>query len=871
MAEKKKPKSGKATIPPQQKEQVIAAIDLKKKVKRNVYLMIFVISFAFYGNTLWNGYSMDDDLVIRNHPLVHQGISGIPKIFASRYSINEKQSYEYRPVTLAVFAVEYQFFGEKPAVGHFINILIYAVVAVLLFEIISKIFLSYHWILPAMAVFIFLIHPIHSEVVASVKNRDELLAVLFSLLAISKVIKFSENPKQWRQLLYVFLFVFLAALSKKSAITILAIIPLVIYFITPKEKFSLVAFAKKSLLPVLAVVFAFIVIRLILLSTFGHGSAERNPLFFENPLYEGGVPFFDRLAIGAGCFWFYLQKLIVPYPLISYYGYNAYELTTWTSLTTWLGLIFGLGITVIAFRKIHSRSPWIFGWLYMLISISMFINVFGAAPGVVAERFAFSSSIGFSLIMAWVIFQLFFKTQDEKELRVQLPNQVKYIGITLLVLCGLYILNRNADWKSTGSLYLADVQRAPQSAKLNSLMGTEVSNAVLLSLRSNENKLPPSVLQQKADSAIMYFNQAINVYPDYAAVHNNVGTIHMMAKENYSKARYHFKRAVEIDSAYTQALFNLGFQYQFDQEVYESMLNSFMVISADSHAVQSNKTLSSDEIWVFGLALHKAQKTAIGHFKTALRSKSKEELAAKLANFEANLKLSVSSVFSSLSFVPSADSFGVLTSKSVQDILLNGAGGDPETVIKSAFIKHVGSQLAKHISQFKVPVESTSWLNYFERKHQVAKDSMIACYNQTLHFKPSFTQAYNQLNGFFTQKQMSDSVIALNTRMLNVSTYQPEQLEVYIANAFVLKGDTKSAIQHYEKASDLNLKLLNRIATIQQQMVKAGNQNAAMLLANWFGQKRKELKAIYQILSAKYLELGDVQKGTDYQSQASNL
>jgi hypothetical protein len=107
--------------------------------------------------------------------------------------------------------------------------------------------------------------------------------------------------------------------------------------------------------------------------------------------------------------------------------------------------------------------------------------------------------------------------------------------------------------------------------------------------------------------------------------------------------------------------------------------------------------------------------------------------------------------------------------------------------------------------------------------------------------------------------------------MMKFPQYRSEQLEVYIANAYVLKGDTKSAIEHYENSSDININLLSRLALIQQQMVRVGNNYAAMLFANWYGQKQKEIKSIYQILSAKYLELGDVQKGTEFQTRASSM
>src|SRR5690606_31771162 len=105
----------------------------KKSYKISLYLIVgFCI--LFYGNTLTNDYSFDDEYVIVNNKKVAEGFSGISDIFKSRYVESSDQSFGYRPVVLASFAIEYEFFGAKPAVSHFINLFLYILTCLLIFK-----------------------------------------------------------------------------------------------------------------------------------------------------------------------------------------------------------------------------------------------------------------------------------------------------------------------------------------------------------------------------------------------------------------------------------------------------------------------------------------------------------------------------------------------------------------------------------------------------------------------------------------------------------------------------------------------------------------------------------------------------------------
>jgi hypothetical protein len=192
-------------------------------------LIIVLFIFAIYGNSIRNEYNLDDEFVTNGNPQVAKGIKAIPEIFTSLYSQRQNLAYGYRPVVKATYAIEYQFFGWNPHISHFFNILLYAICCFVLFIVLKRIFQNYSSSLFLVVVLLFAAHPVHTEVVNSLKNRDEILSLTFSLLALISFIKYYENKKFIWLVSGLILFI-IAILSKLNAVTFIIIIPLAIYF-----------------------------------------------------------------------------------------------------------------------------------------------------------------------------------------------------------------------------------------------------------------------------------------------------------------------------------------------------------------------------------------------------------------------------------------------------------------------------------------------------------------------------------------------------------------------------------------------------------------------------------------------------------------
>ncbi len=198
-----------------------------------VSLLILMVSFLLYGLSINNNYNIDDDYVTENHQLVQKGIKGIPEIFSTRYNTKDEQYFGYRPLTIAIFAVEYEFFGNNPHSAHFFNIIYYAIACILLFKFLILIlkdkYPENYMLISIIISLIFASHAIHSEAVLSLKNREEILSFIFAILATMFAFNYYSEKKILDIVLSIFLLI-LAFLTKESTVIFIILIPFTLVF-----------------------------------------------------------------------------------------------------------------------------------------------------------------------------------------------------------------------------------------------------------------------------------------------------------------------------------------------------------------------------------------------------------------------------------------------------------------------------------------------------------------------------------------------------------------------------------------------------------------------------------------------------------------
>jgi protein O-mannosyl-transferase len=518
-------------------------------------LILVVLGLVFYANTFTNLYAFDDAIVIQKNTYVQEGLRGIPRIFASDVyesfyaqmgAEQQLSGGRYRPLSVATFALEQQLFGSKemvkPAddvapIRHFVNVFLYILSVVFLLHLLRKHILPESPYAAFLACVIFLAHPLHTEVVANVKSRDEILSFLFIILTFIAVCRYRET-RRTSQLAFGLFFYFLALLSKEYAVTLIALLPLFL-FVVKKET---LANSLKAVLPFLAVTLLYLGLRYAIV---GLGSTEENQDVLNNPYKFATHPeqWATKIAILAR----YLTLLFYPHPLSSDYSYNAIPYTHFNDPRVWLSLVLYasmIAVTIVLFIRRNVLAFASAFYLAHLFLVSNFVIEIGATMG---ERLIYHSSFGFALGIAILCGWAIQKVESEK--RKTLLTIAVSVG--LIIPCGAIVIPRNAQWKNDTSLFLADVETVPNSVLVNG----NAARAYLTLSERPENKAIAIELTKKS---IPFLTKAISIHKRYLNGYLDLGVVYGKLGE-LEKAEECWNTAQEIypDHPYVKANFHL--------------------------------------------------------------------------------------------------------------------------------------------------------------------------------------------------------------------------------------------------------------------------------------------------------------------------
>ena len=305
-------------------------------------LAVAVIGFVLCVNTISNQYALDDNNSIIQNNYVQEGFSGIPKLMTIDYWYFAGMNLGYyRPLSLITYAIEHQFFGNDPHVSHFDNALLYGLSGLLLFMFLLQIFPKKHISFSFLICLLFIAHPLHTEVVANIKSRDEILSFLGVISMCYFAFHYIKTNKI-RDLVWSLVFAYLGLLSKETAILGVLLLALFLYYAGGK-----IIDIFKKILPYTGVVILFFIQK----QYFLRDTAKNLPKDLTNYPYLASAV---RLPSTFHIFWLYIQKILVPWPLCYDYSYNQIPASHWTDVGTFLGLV---AFIVLAYSLSRSRPP----------------------------------------------------------------------------------------------------------------------------------------------------------------------------------------------------------------------------------------------------------------------------------------------------------------------------------------------------------------------------------------------------------------------------------------------------------------------------------------------------------------------------------
>ena len=520
------------------KKQKLASKEESAVKAQNIFLrkpglLLVLISILLYISTLGFDYTLDDTLMITKNELTQKGLSGLKDIFSSDAFVgffgenkNLVAGGRYRPLTHAMFAIEHEFFGDSPLLGHLMNIISYALLSLLIFislqalfkENTNKPFFSIAFI----ASLIFIIHPLHVEVVANIKGRDEIMSMGGAMAALLFSIRYFDTKKR-KFLLFSFIVFFLALLSKENAITFLGIIPLSLFVFRETKWKDYIPI----MTPVVAASMLFIIIRSSVLgqvvSTEIPQELLNNPFINATGTEEIATVIFTWLVYG--------KLLFFPHPLTHDYYPKQIPIIDFSDPRAIIPLILFTAILMFALIKIWKKNIYAYGILFFVFSFSIVSNLFFNIGTFMNERFMFVPLLGFAIIAAAFLQNLIKKEKSKK---------IAYVFLGFIFLAfSLKTISRSFAWQDNYTLFTTDVKTSTKSAKVN------VSAAELI-LQKAEQEVDPMEKEKMLNEALVYLERAQKIHPNYFGAWDLTGKAAFL-KKNYAYSLMAYQNCLKIN------------------------------------------------------------------------------------------------------------------------------------------------------------------------------------------------------------------------------------------------------------------------------------------------------------------------------------
>jgi protein O-mannosyl-transferase len=571
-------------------------------------MIIALLAVVLYGNTINHEFALDDYSVILENRVTKQGFSAIPEIFKTSYRFGYYFTSDnlYRPLVKSMYAAEWDMAPGKAWPGHFFNILFYALTGIVLFFGLKRI--SGNNLLAFAVAALFIAHPVHTEVVANIKSRDEMLAFLFSFIALDQYISFLRHKKRG-SLIAASVCYFLAFLSKESAITFVAVFPLAGWFFT-REKWAEIL---KAAIPLAAMALLFLLIRAGVL-----GNQVPESVSVADNLLAAAKDPLTRYTTAILILGLYLKILFFPHPLVFDYSYNQIPLADVSNAGFWIAFVIYLALFAYALYTFRNRNLFSFAILFYLITLSVSSNLFIMIGSSMGERFLYTPSLGFCFAMGLLLVKLV-KTdgEDNKKPVLDLLSANKMMNAAMafiVILYGFKTITRNPVWRNNYTLYSNDVKLSPNSTRTHYYLGNYLVKPEAWEGKSEEVKKQTlyrgiSELQKSVeifpgfsdaftqmgvayfklnnnDSAMICYQKALALNPGNATIHNNIGTVYFTTQK-FPEALKAFNKATELDPRYAEAHANAGSAYGMMQQYDNALTSLFNAVKYDPNYAQA--------------------------------------------------------------------------------------------------------------------------------------------------------------------------------------------------------------------------------------------------------------------------------------------
>ncbi len=363
----------------------------------------------------------------------------------------------YRPVTILSFALRHALFGDAPLPAHLLNLILHLLAILLVFRFLRA--LSGSEVACLLGALVFGLHAIHSEVIAGVVGRSELLAFDFGLLALLAAFRATDSHTRsrlgWLALSSACLFQAFA--SKENALAFALFLPIASHARAWRQDPARPALLWRQWFPLVLIH----TIGFLLLRNEALAGAQGNPItWLENPWAD--LSPLARIPSALIAWDYALLLSFFPFDLAVDHGPGSLPTVMGPAdALFWLAALIATGMALLVLRAIRyrRRAPLLFLALAIWFGFSFITsNIPFAVNLVLAERSYFIPSLALSLLLVWTIEHL-----PEHRAAPALATTLlsAWIGMNAFT-----ILERIPVWKNNQTLATYEVVNRPDSVRM---------------------------------------------------------------------------------------------------------------------------------------------------------------------------------------------------------------------------------------------------------------------------------------------------------------------------------------------------------------------------------------------------------------------
>jgi hypothetical protein len=458
-------------------------------------------AYLIFFNTFGNSWTYDDFPVIVNNPDI-RSIKLLMRNFLGGRIIRELS-----------LLIDYYFFGLDPVGYHIQNIFWHGLNACLIFILVGR--LGGSKIVAWTAALLFLVHPIHVEVVANISNRKDSLCLAFSLLSLLAYIHaFQCSKRRWFWLVVALGLAYVAMKAKANAYVLPFIFLGYEKAFLPQEERILLRKNWPWVLFLATGIVGFFVWYIFLDGRNEFLLESHKRLVRVNFFLESSESVYYSMTLKSWAFMFI--KLIFPVKLAPDYIYPVprYWGDIWVVFTL-IGLIL-YGLLLVYSIK---RSSIVF---FALVWFGAFwLPTSNLWPSLTryfaADRYLYAPSVGF-FIISGMFFTWFIKH----------PKARVLVVLCLVLPLSILTWRQNTVWQSPLSFWSHTEKVSPDSTAALSGLG-------LLHMRNGEY-----------DQAIDFFLRSIKANPYFANPYINLAIAYENKGEKQTALEY-YRKFIEMD------------------------------------------------------------------------------------------------------------------------------------------------------------------------------------------------------------------------------------------------------------------------------------------------------------------------------------